>query len=109
MTDCIFCQIANHKIPKEFEYEDKDVMVFADLYPVKPIHLLIVPKKHVEDFLDVKNKTLFGKLCIVAQKIIKKKKLENKGYRVLINGGGAQIINHLHIHLIGPLGKTVKI
>lgn len=108
MKDCIFCKIANHEIPKEFEYEDKDIMVFADLYPIKPIHLLIVLKKHIEDFLEVKDQMLFKKLFNIVQKMIKNKKLENKGYRVLINGGGAQIINHLHIHLIGPLGKQVR-
>lgn len=109
MEDCIFCKIANHEVPKEFEYEDKNIMVFADLYPVRPVHLLIVSKKHIGDFLEVKDYALFHKLFNMVQKMIKKKKLENKGYRVLINGGGAQIINHLHIHLIGPLGKVVKI
>lgn len=108
MKDCIFCKIANHEIPKEFSYEDKEVMAFADINPIKETHILIVPKKHISDFLDVKNDGLLEKLKIVAQKIIKEKKLENKGYRVVINGGGAQVIDHLHLHIFGPLGKAAK-
>lgn len=105
MKGCIFCKIRDRVIPKEFIYEDKDVMVFPDINPFKPIHLLVIPKKHIEDFLDVDSITLWGKLRKVAQNMVKKFKLENKGYRVAVNGGGAQIIRHLHIHLVGPLGK----
>lgn len=108
MDDCIFCKIARHEIPKEFTYEDEDVMVFPDINPIKPTHLLIVSKKHIKDFLDVEEKILFEKLCIVIQKMIKKMSLENKGYRILVNGGGAQIIDHLHIHLLGPIGLKVN-
>jgi histidine triad (HIT) family protein len=107
MKNCIFCKIRDRIIPKEFLYEDDDVMVFPDINPFKPIHILIIPKKHIEDFLDVDNNVLWGKLKNVVQKMVKKLKLENKGYRVVINGGGAQIIRHLHIHLVGPLGKDV--
>lgn len=105
MKNCIFCKIRDGIIPKEFTYKDKDVMVFPDINPIKPVHLLIIPKKHIEDLLMVDDKGLLMKLIKIAQKMIKKFKLENKGYRVGINGGGAQIIKHLHIHLIGPLGK----
>lgn len=107
MKNCIFCKIRDRIIPKEFLYEDDNVMVFPDINPFKPIHILIIPKKHIEDFLDVDNNILWGKLKNVVQKMVKKLKLENKGYRVVINGGGAQIIRHLHIHLVGPLGKDV--
>jgi len=109
MKDCIFCKIRDRIISKEFTYEDEDVMVFPDIHPVRPVHMLIIPKKHVEDFLDVDDSVLWGKLKNIAQKMIKKLKLENKGYRVGVNGGGAQIIRHLHLHLIGPLGKDATI
>ena len=115
MSDCIFCKIRDRAISKDFTYEDKDIMVFPDIRPIKPIHLLIVPKKHIEDFLMMNNEGLpageaglMMKLTNTIQKMIKKFKLENKGYRIGINGGGAQIINHLHFHLLGPLGKAVK-
>ena len=113
MESCIFCKIRDRIIPKEFTYEDEDIMVFPDIHPLKPIHLLIVPKKHIEDLLMMNDppggeasKLLMMKLTTLIQKMIKKFGLGNKGYRVGINGGGAQIINHLHFHLLGPLGKA---
>ncbi|MDP3726997.1 MAG: HIT domain-containing protein [bacterium] len=109
MSDCIFCKIANREVPKEFTYEDQDIMVFPDINPVKPVHLLIMPKKHIADFSDLLDDKLLGKLRVVIQKMIIEQKLENRGYRLLVHGGGAQIIDHLHIHLLGPLGKAVRI
>lgn len=108
MDNCIFCKIGNKIIPKEFIYEDKDVMVFPDIHPLKPIHLLVVPKKHIRDFLDLQDDILFGKIRKVMQEMIKKEKIENKGYRVVANGGGAQFVDHLHFHLLGPLGKAAR-
>jgi len=106
--NCIFCKIRDRIIPKEFTYEDSDVMVFPDIHPLKPIHLLIVPKQHIEDLLMTNDKGLMMKLTRIIQKMIRKFELENKGYRVGINGGGAQAINHLHIHLVGPMGKSAE-
>lgn len=106
--DCVFCKIRDRIIPKEFTYEDEEIMVFPDIYPVKPIHLLIVPKKHIEDLLMMNDQGLMMKLIKKAQEMIRKFKLENKGYRVGVNGGGAQAINHLHVHLIGPMGKNAE-
>lgn len=108
MKDCIFCKIAKHDIPKDFTYEDDEVMAFRDINPIKEIHILVMPKKHIGDFLDIEYEGLMDKLKIIAQKIIKEQKLENRGYRIVINGGGAQIIDHLHLHIIGPLGKAAE-
>ena len=105
MADCVFCKIRDRIIPKEFTYEDEWVMVFPDINPIKPVHLLIVPKKHIEDLLMINDKLLMMKLTRIIQKMIRKFELENKGYRVGINGGGAQIIDHLHFHLFGPMTK----
>lgn len=105
--DCIFCKIAKREIPKEFTYEDDEMMVFPDIHPLKPIHLLIIPKQHINDLLDVTNLSLWEKLFAVIQKMVKKEGLMDKGYRVTINGGGAQVVPHLHIHLFGPLGRAV--
>lgn len=109
MENCIFCKIRDRIIPKDFTYEDDSVMVFPDINPLKPIHMLIVPKKHLEDLLSINDEELMMKLTKISQEMIKKFKLEDKGYRLVVNGGGAQIINHLHLHLLGPLGKAVKI
>lgn len=105
--DCVFCKIRDRQIPKEFTFEDEDVMVFPDIHPIKPIHLLIVLKKHVKDFLDLEPKDL-EKISTTIKQIIKERKLENKGYRLAINGGGAQIIDHLHVHLMSPFGKQER-
>ena len=109
MIGCVFCKIANREIPKQFTYEDEDVMVFPDIHPVAPVHILIMPKKHVRDFGDLRDNMLWGKLKRVIQKIIKEQKIEDKGYRLVVNGGGAQIIDHLHVHLMGDIGKKVKL
>lgn len=106
--DCIFCKIRDREIPKEFTYEDEDIMVFPDINPLKPIHLLVMPKKHLKDFLDLEDPILLEKLKNVIRKMIKEQKLEDKGYRLVVNGGGAQIIDHLHVHLVGPIGKEIE-
>lgn len=108
MEDCIFCKIAKKEIPKEFIYEDEHIMVFPDIHPIKPIHLLIIPKQHITDFLEVKDTIIFPSVAKVIQQMIRKENLSNKGYRVVVNGGGAQVVDHLHFHLTGPLGKAVQ-
>jgi histidine triad (HIT) family protein len=105
MDDCIFCKIARKEISKEFIYEDEDVMVFPDIHPIKPVHLLVVTKKHISEFAAIEDSSLFEKVFSIVKKMIKDNNLENKGHRIIINGGGAQIIDHLHVHLISPIGK----
>lgn len=102
MSDCIFCKIINGEIPKEFEYQDDYVVVFADIHPLSPIHLLIVPKQHIEDFFHVEDEVHL-KISHAIKKLVDKHKLMGKGYRIVVNGGGAQDINHLHFHLRAPV------
>ncbi|HYM65476.1 MAG TPA: HIT domain-containing protein [Candidatus Sulfotelmatobacter sp.] len=108
MKNCVFCKIANHQIKKEFEYEDKDLMVFPDLNPARDVHFLIVPKKHLKDFMELKDSKLMAKVFGKIQDMIKKEKLDKKGFKLFLNGGGAQIIDHLHIHLTGPWNKNER-
>lgn len=108
MDTCIFCKFANKKLPKDFTYEDEDVMVFPDLHPIKPVHLLIMPKVHVEDFLMLEDDKLFSKIKKTIQKMVRDQNLPTRGYRLVVHGGGAQAIDHLHIHLLGPMGKMAK-
>lgn len=102
MSDCIFCKIVNKEIPSEIVYEDDKIIAFKDINPQTPIHLLIVPKKHIlsVDHVEIQDKTLMGDLILVAQKIAKEKNLS--GYKLQINVGrnGGQIIDHLHLHLL---------
>ncbi len=108
MKDCIFCKIATGEIEKDFEYEDEDIMVFPDINPSKPVHILIVPRKHIEDFFDLNDMELLWKVKKAADEQIKKQNLDGKGYRLHVNGGGAQIIDHIHFHLTGPIEKGYK-
>lgn len=107
MENCIFCQIARHEVPKEFTYEDEDVMVFPDTNPIKPTHLLIVPKKHHTDFLALEDESLWSKILKVAQTMIRQFNLVESGFRLSTNGGGGQQIDHFHLHLVGPTGKAI--
>lgn len=83
-------------------------MVFADIHPLRPIHLLIVPKKHIKDFLELEDDEILKSVRSAIQKMIIEKNLDKNGFRITVNGGGAQIIDHLHFHLTGPVRKTDK-
>lgn len=107
--DCIFCKIINKQVDAKILYEDDDVAVFPDINPVKPVHLLVVPKEHISDFAEVSEIFLFSKLFSVVQRMVQREGLKEKGFRIVINGGGAQIVPHLHIHLMGPIGKTAQL
>ncbi len=103
MKNCVFCQIREGKIPTKLFYEDADVMVFPDIHPQAKTHLLIVPKKHVPEFLFVEGEIMREKLFHTVQSMINKAGLRDNRYQIKINGGGLQDVNHLHIHLLGPL------
>jgi len=109
MKDCIFCKISKKEIPSNIIYEDEDVVVFPDIHPAAPTHLLVVPKSHVSEFLAVEDPILFQKVFIVVQKMIEQEGLKGKPHRVGINGGGAQDIDHLHIHLLGPIKSNAVV
>ena len=104
-TDCIFCNIVHKEIPTNFITETNDLMVFKDIHPSAPIHLLIVPKIHMDDFLMMEDKELMMKLVKIIQNMIEKFGLSKKGYRLEVNGGGFQIVSHLHFHILGPISK----
>ncbi len=105
MTDCIFCKIAHKEIPTELLYEDEDVIAFNDIAPKSPVHILIVPKKHIDSVnnLEEENKELLGKLVLVAKDIAKEKGISETGYRLIFNTGrdAGQTVDHIHLHLMG--------
>lgn len=105
MVDCTFCKVKNGDFNTQFVYQDNDVMVFPDIHPIRPVHLLVVPKEHIKELTAVTNPELIGKLFRVASNVITENGLDTKGYRIAINGGGAQQIDHLHIHVTGPHDK----
>lgn len=103
--DCIFCKIANKEIPAEIVYTNEKVIAFKDIKPVAPIHLLIIPKKHILSFnhLEAQDRELIGELLLAAQKLAKAKGVAKTGYRLIFNIGkdAGQTVDHLHLHLIG--------
>src|SRR5215469_9572167 len=109
MSACIFCKIRDGEIEKEFTFEDEDIMVFPDISPVKPVHLLIVPKEHIPTILDLESSSLMEKINRVIKDMVRQHGLDDKGFRITINGGGAQAIDHLHVHLTGPWGHAADL
>jgi len=103
--DCIFCKITNKEIPTEFLYEDDQLVVFKDINPLAPIHLLLVPKKHIRSINDLNDSdtTIVSDLIIAAKDMAEKMSVNKSGYRIFFNveKGGGQEVFHLHLHLIG--------
>lgn len=106
--ECLFCKIVNKEIKTNILYEDEYVIAFYDIHPVKPIHILIVTKKHIADISQLEDDAIWASIRKTIQKMVKKQGLENKGFRVSINGGGAQDIQHVHVHVMGPIGFSAK-
>lgn len=101
---CIFCDIINKKIPSVILYEDEKFVVFKDIKPSAPIHLLLVPKEHIASINDLeeKHKELIGDLFLLAKKVAKEQGISD-GYKLAFNTGrkGGQLVDHLHLHLMG--------
>ncbi len=100
MEDCIFCKIVRKDAPATIVFENDLVLAFNSISPVSEIHVLIVPKSHIESFLDVVDYNDMVDVTKAAQEIVQKLKIEN-GYKLVINGGKYQAVKHLHLHLLG--------
>jgi diadenosine tetraphosphate (Ap4A) HIT family hydrolase len=104
MSDCIFCSIAKKDIPSKAVYEDDRILVFHDVQPQAPVHVLMIPKKHISSLDDLRpeDAELVGHLMLKVKDVARELGLEN-GYRLVINCGedGMQTVKHLHFHLLG--------
>lgn len=114
--DCIFCKIVEGSIPSKKVFENERVLAFQDIQPAVPIHILIIPKKHIPTMNDVSEEDaeLIGELFAAARQIAKEQGIADAGYRLInnVNSDGGQVVYHLHIHLLGgqklgPLLATV--
>lgn len=107
MNDCIFCKIINKEIPKEYEYESEALVVFPDINPAADVHLLIVPKKHLGGISDIEvsDGGLLTEIYQTVNKLVQENNLAENAYRVVVNGGRAQHVPHLHFHLLGGQWK----
>lgn len=104
MSDCIFCQIVAGEIKTDFLYNDNEIVAFRDINPQAPLHILIIPKKHIPSISGIseEDQILIGKIHFVIQKIVKTEKKTENGFRVICNCGpdAGQAVDHLHFHLL---------
>jgi len=103
--DCIFCKIVAGEIPTEILYKDEEIIAFRDIKPLAPVHLIIIPRKHVPSLNEMKegDAALVGRMVAVASKLAQDEGIAEKGYRLAINCGkeGGQLVPHIHMHLLG--------
>ena len=113
MEDCIFCKNVKGEIPSEKVYEDDKVFAFKDIIPAAPIHVLVIPKEHVQDVLGIKpeNKEMISDIFFAINKIAKQLGIENDGFRIINNCGkdAGQEVMHLHFHVLagGKMGPKI--
>ncbi|MDO8885848.1 histidine triad nucleotide-binding protein [Candidatus Oleimmundimicrobium sp.] len=113
MAECIFCKIVQGQIPSEIVYEDDKVIAFRDINPQAKIHIIIVPKKHINPMNEINENQaeIMANIFLAAKEIAKRQKIGQSGFRMIVNVGpdSGQEIEHLHFHLLGgeKLGKLV--
>lgn len=113
MEDCIFCKIIKGEIPTNKVYEDEEILAFYDINPAAPIHILVIPKKHIDCIahLSKEDEVLIGKIYGVINKIAEEKGFKEDGFRVIVNSGedGGQEVMHLHFHILAGkrLGEKI--
>ncbi len=105
MEDCIFCKIAQGQIPSTFLYEDDQVVVINDINPQTPVHMLVLPKKHIQSLAAAQeeDRDLLGHMLMTAKNMARERGVAESGFRIIINTGrdGAQTVPHLHMHIMG--------
>ena len=113
MEDCVFCKIINRELPSNIVYEDEEIIAFKDIAPVAPVHILVIPKKHISSLVDLKpeDEKVIGRIYSVINQIAEKEGVLNNGYRVIVNCGedGGQVVKHIHFHLLGGKKMGIKI
>jgi histidine triad (HIT) family protein len=106
MNDCVFCKIIKGKKETDMVLETDELIIFPDINPHAPIHLLIVPKKHTQDVTEVDDET-WKMIKDVAVRLAKERELE--GFRLVTNAGDAALVPHLHVHFMAGVGADDKL
>ncbi|MDD5622229.1 MAG: histidine triad nucleotide-binding protein [Actinomycetota bacterium] len=105
MEDCLFCKIINKEIKSDIVFENDSVLIFKDISPQAPVHLLAVPKEHIDSILEVEklDSGLLKELIDAVSRIALENELDKDGFRIVINTGigAGQSVNHLHFHILG--------
>ena len=103
--DCVFCRIIKGELPAEFVYQDESLVVFKDAHPHAPVHLLVVPRKHIRSINDLTeaDRPIISEMVFRAKEIARQVSVNTSGYKLVFNveRGAGQVIFHLHLHLIG--------
>ena len=102
MSDCLFCKMATGSIKPDVVFEDERVLAFRDIHPQAPLHVLIIPKRHVANLNELDDAALGGHLLQIAAKLAVQFDYAESGYRTVFNtnGDGGQTVHHLHLHLL---------
>ncbi len=102
-ADCIFCRIARGELPAQFVRRGDDIIAFRDISPKAPVHVLVVPRRHVASLHEADDPALLGALLAAAREVAEGEGIGRSGYRVVINTGpdGGQEVPHLHLHVLG--------
>ena len=110
MEDCLFCKIAAKQIQSVVEYEDDEVLAFKDISPQAPVHVLIIPKRHISGMTTISedDEAMIGHIFTVAKQLAKDKAVFQCGFRMVANSGpdARQAVDHLHFHLLGGRKMT---
>jgi histidine triad (HIT) family protein len=113
MEDCLFCKIVKKETPADIVYEDEEILGFRDIHPMAPVHILIIPRKHISSIVQIKEEDteLMGKIIVAAKKIADELNISKDGYKLLfrVRRHGGQEVDHIHLHLIGgaPLFEDI--
>ncbi len=110
MESCIFCKIAQGEIPAEILYEDEQVVAFRDIHPQAPVHVLVIPRRHIATLNEApaEEAELVGRLSLAAAEVARRLRIDQSGYRVVMNCNrdGGQTVFHIHLHLLGGRAMT---
>ena len=113
MDDCIFCKIIKGEIPSEKVYEDEEILAFKDIKPSAPIHILVVPKKHIATLMEINNENMYlmENIMKAIQQIAKEQNVAENGFRLIANCGpdSGQEVMHIHFHLLAGKKMGPKI
>ncbi|MCI0419869.1 MAG: histidine triad nucleotide-binding protein [Acidobacteria bacterium] len=105
MSDCLFCKFVRKEIPTRVVFEDDSCLAFEDINPKAPVHVLVIPKKHVASInvMTMEDEAVLGHLAFAARQIALEKKIDQSGYRAVFNTGpdAGQSVFHIHLHLLG--------
>jgi histidine triad (HIT) family protein len=105
MSDCLFCKIVSKEIPSEIVLETNNIIAFNDINPQAPVHILIIPRKHISTINDLENSdsALISEMFLVAKELASEKGIAIDGYRTVFNcnSAGGQEVYHIHLHLLG--------